>query len=129
MDVAIAGECPRNVRSGQVSHLLLSPGQFGSTRMAITIVEGEPGSEQPMHRHPEAEQIYVVVAGHGVMRVDDEEQEVGPGTLVFIPPGAEHAIRNVGRERLSYVSATSPPFHMPAHDSVFAYALPAHEKR
>lgn len=126
MKVMVAGESPCNERGGQVSYLLLSAGQFGSTRMAITLVEGDPGSEQPVHSHPEAEQVYVIVAGSGLMRVDDEEQEVGPGTLVFIPPGANHAIRNVGSEPLTYVSATSPPFRMPEPGSVFAYTSPSH---
>lgn len=124
MNVTAAEESPRNERAGQVSYLLLSPGQFGSARMAITLVEGGPGSEQPMHSHPEAEQVYVIVAGNGVMRVDDEDQEAGPGTLVFIPPGAKHAIRNVGGNTLTYVSATSPPFRMPEPGSVFAYTPP-----
>lgn len=124
MNVTVAEESPRNERAGQVSYLLLSPGQFGSARMAITLVEGGPDSEQPMHSHPEAEQVYVIVAGLGVMRVDDEEQEVGPGTLVFIPPGAKHAIRNAGSAALTYVSATSPPFRMPEPGSVFAYTAP-----
>lgn len=126
MDVTVAAESPRNERDGQVSYLLLSPGQFGSDRMAITLVEGGPGSEQPMHSHPEAEQVYVVTAGKGLMRVDDEELEVGPGTLVFIRPGARHAIRNVGTDPLTYVSATSPPFRMPSPGSAFAYE-PPHE--
>lgn len=124
VNVAVAGTSPRNERGGQVSYLLLSPGQFGSTRMAITLVEGGAGSGQPMHSHPEAEQAYVIVAGSGVMRVDDQEQEIGPGMLVYIPPGANHAIRSVGNERLTYVSATSPPFRMPAPESVFAYKPP-----
>lgn len=124
MNLAVSKGSPRNERNGQVSYLLLSPGQFGSTRMAVTLVEGSPGSEQPMHSHPEGEQVYVIVAGNGLMRVDDEEQSVGPGTLVFIPPGANHAIRNVGRNQLTYVSATSPPFHMPDPGSIFAYTRP-----
>lgn len=121
MYIAAARESLRNERAGQVSYLLLAPGQFGSTRMAITMVHGDPGSEQPMHSHPEAEQVYVIVAGTGLMRVNDQEQEVGPGTLVFIPPGAKHSIRNTGSVSLVYVSATSPPFDMPAPESVFAY--------
>lgn len=124
MNLTLAAASPRNERAGQISYLLLAPGQFGSASMAITLVEGDPGSEQPMHGHPNAEQVYVIVAGNGVMRVDDEEQEVGPGTLVFIPPGAKHAIRNVGRTPLTYVSATSPPFRMPEPGSVFAYRPP-----
>jgi hypothetical protein len=47
MHIATAQECLRNVRAGQVSYLLLAPGQFGSSQMAITMVQGEPGSEQP----------------------------------------------------------------------------------
>ncbi len=129
MHIAADQESLRNERAGQVSYLLLAPGQFGSNQMAITMVHGEPGSEQPMHSHPEAEQVYVVVAGTGLMRVNDEVQEVAPGMLVFIPPGAKHAIRNTGSDPLVYVSATSPPFEMPARDSAFAYVPPAASPR
>ncbi len=121
MHIATAEQSLRNERAGQVSYLLLAPGQFGSDRMAITMVHGEPGSEQPMHSHPEAEQVYIVVSGSGLMKVDDEERQVGAGTLVHIPRGAMHAIRNTGTEPIVYVSATSPPFDMPAGDSAFAY--------
>jgi hypothetical protein len=41
---------PKNERgNGQVSHLLLAHGQFGSRNLAITWVDGEPGSQQPIH--------------------------------------------------------------------------------
>jgi mannose-6-phosphate isomerase-like protein (cupin superfamily) len=33
------------------------------------------------------------------MKVAGEEQEVGPGTMVFLPPRSEHAIRNIGTRR------------------------------
>jgi len=122
--IAAARESPRNERAGQISYLLLASGQFGSTRMAITMVHGDPGSEQPVHSHPEAEQVYVVVAGTGLMRVNHEALDVGPGTLVFIPPGAKHSILNTGSVPLVYVSATSPPFDMPAPESVFSYGPP-----
>ncbi len=103
---------PRNHRGGQVSYLLLTEGQFGSRNLTITWVEGEAGSQQPIDSHPDKEQVYVIVRGHGIMRVGHEEEEVGPGTMVFIPPGAGHAIRNTGEESLIYVSATSPPFDL-----------------
>jgi mannose-6-phosphate isomerase-like protein (cupin superfamily) len=44
------------------------------------------------------------------MLLGNEEREVGPGMLVFIPAGTPHAIRNDREEPLVYVSATSPPF-------------------
>ena len=77
---------PRNHRGGQVSHLLLAPGQFGSQNLAITWVEG------------------------------------GPGTPVLVPPDTAHSIRNVGEEKLVFISATSPPFAMPPAGGPFAYS-------
>jgi mannose-6-phosphate isomerase-like protein (cupin superfamily) len=52
----------------------------------------------------------VIIEGRGQMVVGDEQQDVEAGMLVFIPPGQSHAIRNIGDEKLIYISATSPPF-------------------
>lgn len=114
-------DSPRNHRGGQVSYLLLTKGQFGSKNLSITWVEGEPGSEQAVHAHEANEQVYIIVRGCGTMRVGDERREVGPGTMVFTPPGAGHAIRNSGEEPLIYVSATAPPFELAPEGSGFAY--------
>ena len=110
---------PRNHRGGQVSFLML-----GSENLAITWVEGAPGSEQPPHSHPSSEQAYVIVRGRGLMAAGDETEEVGPGTVVLIPPGTSHSIRNTGVEPLVFISATSPPFEMPPAGSAFAYSPP-----
>ncbi len=112
MNIQTLGRSPQNHRGGQVSHLLLASGQFGSENLAVTWVEGEPGSEQAVHSHESREQVYVIVQGRGAMRVGDELEEVGPGTAILVPPGASHSIRNIGEEKLIYVSATSPPFAM-----------------
>ena len=111
MDIQTLAGSPRNERGdGQVSHLLLAEGQFGAQRLCVTWVECQPGSQQARHRHLAQEQVYVIVRGHGQMLVGDEEHAVGEGTMVFIPLGAAHAIRNTGPELLVYVSTTSPPF-------------------
>ncbi len=112
MNIQTVDQSPQNHRGGQVSHLLLGAGQFGSENLAVTWVEGEPGSEQALHCHDGREQVYVVVQGTGAMTVDGEVQEVRPGTAILVPPGAYHSIRNVGDGKLIYVSATSPPFAM-----------------
>jgi len=104
--------------------LLLTEGQFGAKNLAITWVEGAPGSMQAVHGHPDNEQIYVIVRGRGVMQVADEMQEVREGTLVFIPPGAAHAIKNTSDEPLVFVSATSPPFDPKELNAYFAYKEP-----
>ena len=121
MDIHTIDGAPVNRRGGQESYLLLARGQFGSRNLAITWVDGAPGSEQGLHRHDTNEQVYVIVRGRGVMKAGGEEQEVGPGTLVFIPPGTDHAIRNTGAETLTFISATSPPFDHEALNEVFRY--------
>ena len=112
MNIQTLGQSPRNHRGGQVSHLLLAAGQFGAENLAVTWVEGEPGSEQAVHSHDGREQVYVVVQGTGAMRVGDEVEEVSRGTLILVPPNTDHSIKNIGEETLIYVSSTSPPFAM-----------------
>ena len=112
MNIQTLGQSPRNHRGGQVSHLLLAAGQFGSENLAVTWVEGEPGSEQAVHSHDGREQVYVIVQGTGAMRVGEEVEEVSAGAAILVPPGTDHSIRNIGEENLIYVSATSPPFAM-----------------
>jgi len=112
-------ESPKHHRGGQVSHLLLTAGDAGSESLSITWVEGEPESEQGQHAHHKSEQVYVIVAGKGLMHVAGEEKEVGPGTLVFVPKGALHSIRNLGIEKLVFVSATSPPFSAKLVDTLY----------
>ena len=121
MHVQTLENSPRNHRDGQVSFLLLEKGQFGSQNMAVTWVEGSPGSEQRSHSHPANEQAYVITRGRGLMTVADESQKMEPGSIVFIPPNTAHSIRNIGDEPLVYVSVTAPPFGMPEAGSVFAY--------
>ena len=109
MDVQTLAGSPRHERGGgQVSRLLLTAGQFGSRQLSVTWVECQPGSQQALHAHPAQEQAYVIVQGQGQMLAGAEACEVGPGTLVFVPPATPHAIRNIGGQ-LVYVSATSPP--------------------
>jgi mannose-6-phosphate isomerase-like protein (cupin superfamily) len=114
-------DAPVNHRGGQVSHLLLTDGQFGTSHLSVTWVEGGPGSEQQIHQHDDAEQAYVIVRGTGSMRVGAEEQEVSEGTLVLVPRRTGHAIRNAGDAPLVFVSVTSPPFDIDALPEVFRY--------
>ena len=114
-------DAPINRRGGQSSYLLLKKGQFGSRNLVVTWVDCEPGGEQQMHVHQAEEQVYIVVRGHGLMKTGDETQDVSAGTLIFVPPGAAHAIRNTGDDTLTFVSAASPPMDVDALSDYFAY--------
>lgn len=47
------------------------------------------------HSHPTHE-FYFVMTGHGVMTVGDEDRDVGPGDLVYIPPDIVHSLAPTG---------------------------------
>jgi mannose-6-phosphate isomerase-like protein (cupin superfamily) len=90
----------------------MDAGDLGSRNLSVTWVDVSPGAEQRIHSHAESEQIYVIVRGQGRMRVAGDEEEVGEGDLIFIPPATEHGIVNVGPEPLAYVTAAAPPVSM-----------------
>jgi mannose-6-phosphate isomerase-like protein (cupin superfamily) len=102
---------PRRERDGLVSNVLLQAGDVPDTALTVTWVDMAVGSEQRSHAH-DSEQIYVLVSGRGRMVVGAETADVASGELVQIPPGAPHAITNIGRGRLRYISASTPAVRM-----------------
>ncbi|KAK5092033.1 hypothetical protein LTR70_007900 [Exophiala xenobiotica] len=56
-----------------------------------------------LHRHKQAE-IYHVISGRGVVKIEGVDHEVAGGDVVFIPGDAEHGIWNVsGEEELRWL--------------------------
>jgi mannose-6-phosphate isomerase-like protein (cupin superfamily) len=59
------------------------------------LVAPEPDRQQP---HDDDE-VYVVLEGNGTLEIKDNQVDLGPGSAVFVPAGAQH--RFVGYEQLS----------------------------
>jgi mannose-6-phosphate isomerase-like protein (cupin superfamily) len=55
------------------------------------------GGEVFPHTHPTHE-FYFVMTGEGVMTIGEEQRDVVPGDLVYIPPDAVHSLRPTGGE-------------------------------
>lgn len=57
-----------------------------------------PGASQHApHVHSDAEEIVIVVKGHGISSSGTAEYEVGPGDVVFIPKGVTHFTKNTSK--------------------------------
>ena len=69
-----------------------------------------PGGATTEHFHRQSEELYLVTAGSGRLRVDGEEREISTGDCVVIPPGARHKLWNTGDEVLRIVCACSPAY-------------------
>ena len=68
------------------------------------------GGATTPHYHPQTEEIYFVLEGHGRMQVDDEIRKVGPGDAIAIPPGCRHQITNTGEITLRFLCCCAPAY-------------------
>jgi len=89
---------------GLKTWLLIGESNSGSKEISIQITEVEPQGMQFLHAHEEP-QCYYVVRGTGLMIIDEEERGVRDGEAIFIPSNATHGIKNIGSERLVYLTA------------------------
>src|SRR5262245_11123215 len=71
----------------------------------------KPGSAIGYHLQREDE-IYYVLSGRGLMKIDGKEFEVGPGDAVLTRPGSSHGLKQIGKEDLviliNYEQAPKP---------------------
>lgn len=47
-------------------------------------------TDAKLHFHKHTDEIYYIIDGHGRMRVDDDEIEVRPDQVVYVPRGVKH---------------------------------------
>ena len=68
-----------------------------------------PGNEQPkLSRHPDVEEIYYVLRGHGRFVLGEEEFDVRPGSAVYVAPGVSHRAINGPQEEMELLWFNSP---------------------
>ena len=76
-------------------------------RCSLTVVELEPNTVVPEHRHPN-EQLGLVVSGSVSFRVGEEERELAQGGTWCIPPDTPHEV-HVGPEGAVVIDIFAPP--------------------
>jgi mannose-6-phosphate isomerase-like protein (cupin superfamily) len=69
-----------------------------------------PGGATTEHFHRQSEELYLVTAGTGRLRIGSEERDIAPGDCAVIPPGNRHKLWNTGADALRVVCACSPPY-------------------
>jgi mannose-6-phosphate isomerase-like protein (cupin superfamily) len=102
------GEAPVEEWHRLRAHLLMDAGELGARNLTVSWLTVPVGAEQTLRSHGEAEQAYVVVRGRAAMSVAGDNQHVGEGDLILVPPATEHSISNDGDVELACVSIQSP---------------------
>jgi mannose-6-phosphate isomerase-like protein (cupin superfamily) len=82
---------------------------LGATAFGFNYFVFPPETEGREHNHAEAnqEEVYFVVRGSGVMRIDGEEVELKPGRFVRVDPSATRVPMS-GPEGLEFLTVGAP---------------------
>ncbi len=70
------------------------------------------------HRFKTASEVYYILNGNGLMRIDTETERVGPGDTIYIPPKAVQSIENIGNSNLEFLCIVYPEWQPDAEELV-----------
>ena len=104
-------ETPNFNMFGNKYNMLLPRDMTESTEVGL--VRMEKGSSTPAHAHPEEEQIYFILSGKGLLKIDKEEKEIGEGMIVYIPRNKQHEVLCTGTNGLAYIYVAIWPEGIP----------------
>ncbi|HWC24574.1 MAG TPA: cupin domain-containing protein [Flexivirga sp.] len=66
-----------------------------------------PTVRTPRHTHPYSEML-CIVRGSGLVEIDGQETQVGPGCCYYLPAGTPHLVQNSGEELLVELGVFTP---------------------
>jgi mannose-6-phosphate isomerase-like protein (cupin superfamily) len=111
MDIRnLADAQPFTTKDGSQIRELLAHRNSCIRNQTLAEARVEAGRSTTPHRHVRTEEIYYIVQGVGLMRIDGQTQPVRPGDAVAIPPGAVHQITNTGAESLVFLCCCAPGY-------------------
>ena len=105
----------QHLRFGHGFRVALGDDHSQAAQMTLGPGESEGG---PDNRHRGADQWLFAVSGEGVAVVGGERVELREGTLLLIPRGQTHEIRNTGTGPLRTLNVYVPPAYTPGGDEL-----------
>lgn len=69
---------------------------------AMRVIEVQPGAATEHHAHAWEHEVFVV-EGKGMVRSEQGDEQIGPGSCVYIEPNEKHQFVNVGRTVLRII--------------------------
>lgn len=101
-------QVPFTTRDGSTIRSLLDASNAPVANQSLAEATLSAGAATERHYHRLSEEFYYLLAGRGVMEIEGEEREVGPGDAILIPAGAWHQIRAM--EPLRFLCCCAPAY-------------------
>ena len=89
-----------------LDHVTLAGGNMGLSNLSVWQQTIAPGGSTPPHFH-DCEEVVLVAAGTGAVRVSNGSHEFAAGTTLVISPFEEHQIVNTGSTTMELVGIFS----------------------
>jgi quercetin dioxygenase-like cupin family protein len=86
-----------------------------TTNQSLAEATLAPGQATQRHYHSVSEELYSMLEGGGLLEIDGETREVGPGDTVLILPGVRHRL-SAGPSGARFLCCCSPPY---SHDDTY----------
>lgn len=103
--------------TGDVNEAHFATRQLGLDKLGISYQKLFPGKRHESgHNHAEQEEVFVILSGHGQMKLDDEVIAVGPLDAVRVAPQTVRALQ-AGDEELEFLVVGAPLLE--THDFAF----------
>ncbi|MFA5627708.1 MAG: cupin domain-containing protein [Thiohalomonadaceae bacterium] len=100
-------------KDGSEIRELIHPAQHGNQNQSLAESIVQPGQATALHRHLQAEELYHITAGHGLMQLGNDEFPIATGDTICILPGTPHLVRNTGNKPLHFLCCCAPAY---SHD-------------
>ena len=101
---------PYMTKDGSIIRELMHPAVHGNRNQSLAEAEVPAGGTTVPHRHHQSEELYHVIAGHGIVHLGEDVFEVAPGDTIHISPGTPHWIEARGEEALRVLCCCAPPY-------------------
>jgi mannose-6-phosphate isomerase-like protein (cupin superfamily) len=112
---ALARQRPFTTKDGSTIRSILDRTNAPVQNQSLAEARVPVGQPTQRHYHRQSEEFYFILEGRGVMEIDGETREVGPGDAILIPTGAWHTI-TAHEAELRFLCCCAPPY---AHEDTY----------
>lgn len=94
--------------AGRLTRVIVGPGApLEAESFVMGYVEIYPGGSIPLHSHGQ-EEVYIIMAGDGIMQVNGLEEKVKKGSYIYIDPNSSHLLQNTSIENMIMIFCYAP---------------------
>ncbi len=110
----LSDQAPFTTKDGSTIRSILDRTNAPVQNQSLAEASVPVGQPTERHYHKLSEEFYFILDGQGMMEIDGDTREVGPGDAILIPPGAWHQI--TATQPLRFLCCCAPPYR---HEDVF----------